>query len=339
MESRGISERRLWWRWATLDIGKPKAVLGLLIVGLVLGFSSAIARPTHGYGDLIDEFCISRGRLRIAGHQPHCGMCHQPGTFDDLPANHVEPNWAEFERGKASGDFSYFCPGGTSASTQDNAPMATPSPIPNPVPAPAPSPSTEAADERRQMGMGMHGGEIDGGEMSGMGEMGRMRGRRQPTPPTTAPPSQSGTGRPFQAVPPGSESSTPTKPSSAPNSASGVLAIDRPPVPKPEVEQRLTKFRNDIGIKDPQRARWDAFAEAVRSAAQRRSEVATTPSPAAAASDGDAVSLLQTEQRHMSARIAALRYVSTAFTELLSVLDDTQRKIANEQLAAIVNTL
>ncbi|KAH2840384.1 hypothetical protein KXW36_001407, partial [Aspergillus fumigatus] len=44
------------------------------LIGLLFDLTSAIARPTHGYGDLIDEFCISRGRLRIAGHQPHCGM-------------------------------------------------------------------------------------------------------------------------------------------------------------------------------------------------------------------------------------------------------------------------
>jgi hypothetical protein len=343
MESRDSSDRRLRWRLGAVDLEQPKLVVSLVLIGLLFDLTSAIARPTHGYGDLIDEFCISRGRLRIAGHQPHCGMCHQPGTFDDLPANRVEPNWTEFERGKTSGDFGYFCPGGTStAPAQGNAPMAMPTPAPtNPAPPPAPASPPKAADGRQPMGMGMHGGEIDGGEMHGMGEMGRMRGRRQPAPSITAPAGQSGggAGHPSQAAPPpsGMTPST-TPPSAAATSAAGVLSIDRQPVPKPEVEQRLTKFRNEIGIRDSQRARWDAFAEAVRSAAQRHEEVATIAT-STAASGGDAVALLQTEQRHMSARIAALRYVSTAFTQLLSVLDEPQRKIANEQLAGIVNTL
>lgn len=336
MEFRDSSDRRLRWQWAALDAERPKLMLLLSIVGLLFDVSSASARPSHGFGDLIDEFCVSRGRLRIAAHQPHCGMCHQPGTFDDLPANRVEPNWTEFERGKASGDLSYFCPGGTStASPQGNAPMAMPTPTPTDrAPVPAPAPSTKAADGRQPTGMGMHGGEIDGGEMTGMSEMDRIRGRRLPAPSTTAPAGQSGAGRSSQAA-----SSPPGMTGAPPTSAAGVLSIDRPPVPKPEVEQRLTKLRNAIGIRDSQRAPWDAFAEAVRSAAQRHEEVATMPASTAAASGGDAVALLQTEQRHMSARIAALRYVSTAFTALLSALDDSQRKVANEQFAAIVNTL
>ena len=130
-----------------------------------------------------------------------------------------------------------------------------------------------------------------------------------------------------------------TPPNTAPGVAAGVSSIDRPPVPKAEVEQRLTSLRNEIGIKDSQRTRWEAFAEAARSAAQRHEEVATTPASATASSGGDGVALLQLEQRHMSARIAALRYVSTAFTELLAILDDSQRKIANERIAVIVNTL
>lgn len=314
--------------------------LVLCLGGLLMGFSAAVARPTHGYGDLIDEFCISRGRLRIAAHQPHCAMCHQPGTFDDTPANRVEPNWTEFERARATGDFSYFCPGGAATvPTPSNTPTTTASPAPsNPGTTPPPAAAPKAADVGRQTGTGMHGHDIDGGEMGEMAEMGR-RGRRQPAASPSAPAALGGTGHSQMSAPkPGAMSTAPSA-SNPSQSSSGVAPIDRAPVPKPEVEQRLTGLRDEIGIKDSQRARWDVFAEVVRSAAQRHEEVGATPASAAAESGGDGVARLQLEQRHMSARIAALRYVSAAFTEFLAVLDDSQRKIANERIATIINLL
>lgn len=73
------------------------------------------ARPGLGYGQLIDKYCIERGRLRVAGHQNHCVMCHSPGTFDPLPEDRVEPNWTEFERGRSTGNFDFFCPGNSAA--------------------------------------------------------------------------------------------------------------------------------------------------------------------------------------------------------------------------------
>lgn len=94
-----------------------RIAVGMVLIAAfaVVGGASTLARPTPGYGDLIDQYCISQGRLRVAAHQSHCAMCHQTGTFDSLPAHRVQPNWTEFESGRATGDFNFFCPGGSGA--------------------------------------------------------------------------------------------------------------------------------------------------------------------------------------------------------------------------------
>lgn len=108
--------------------GRPRrmgASSQLAILALVLlGWQTppAVARPGYGYGDLIDNYCIERGRLRVRAHQPHCAMCHHLGTFDTSPEHRVEPNWNEFIRARTSGDFSFFCPGGSDASQIARAP-------------------------------------------------------------------------------------------------------------------------------------------------------------------------------------------------------------------------
>ncbi len=114
--------------------GSAFAILGgfrnlrlLLLGGVFLGAGdlSATARPGPGYGDLVDKYCIERGRLRTAAHQGHCAACHQQGTFDSVPQHRVEPNWTEFESGRASGVFDFFCPA-------PQAPAAAAAPAPQP---------------------------------------------------------------------------------------------------------------------------------------------------------------------------------------------------------------
>lgn len=84
----------------------------LLLIGLTLGAieRSAQARPGPGYGDLIDKYCIAQARLRVGAHQGHCAACHHQGTFDIAPEHRIEPNWNEFERGRQTGVFDFFCP-------------------------------------------------------------------------------------------------------------------------------------------------------------------------------------------------------------------------------------
>lgn len=311
------------------------SVAYLAIVASIVAAATAAARPTQGYGSLIDGYCISRNRLRVAGHQPHCAMCHQSGTFDNLPAHRVEPNWTEFERGRTSGDFSFFCPG--DASGVPASPAATPSqsatPQPNPsaagnpapaapLPSPSPMPVRPGPSMAGEMGMGpMRGHEREGGERGGMGPTGNMG----QGPPVTSP------------------APTPADPAAVPSPAAtqqgmATPTIDRPVLMPADLEQHLSHFRDDVGIGEAQRPGWDAFAEAVRSAAGRRREIANAALPSSTPS-GDALTLMQLQERRLSARIAALRYVSTAFTRLLAVLDENQRKKANERFSPLLDAL
>lgn len=103
--------RKDWRR--QLRVSSSCTVVALVILGWQT--SPVFARPGNGYGDLIDNYCIERGRLRVRAHQPHCAMCHHLGTFDTSPEHRVEPNWNEFIKGRTTGDFSFFCPGGADA--------------------------------------------------------------------------------------------------------------------------------------------------------------------------------------------------------------------------------
>ncbi|SKA28298.1 LTXXQ motif family protein [Enhydrobacter aerosaccus] len=278
----------------TSMLDRKMTLAGLLITTLALaGGVSTMARPSQGYGDLIDTYCISQGRLRVPAHQSHCAMCHQTGTFDSLPAHRVQPNWAEFDKGRATGDFSFFCPGGsTGASPPASAATAEP----------APSSGT--------------------GELSGSPTM-SMHGR----PPAP----QQGAG---SAASP--EPHTMPMPAARPAPAPPSVA-DRQPVAPAEVEVRLTRFRDEIGIGQPEPANWTGFAESVRSAAaaDRRAFTEQTPSNEPL----DAVALVRQQERRLSARIAALRYVATAFTRLLPDLTEQQRKVANERFSLILEVL
>lgn len=118
----------------------PMRKLVFFAVSFILFLSSpSFARPGNGYGQLIDKYCIEKGRLRVPGHQNHCVMCHGAGTFDSLPENRVEPNWTEFERARSNGNFDFFCPGTTSSDPMSSMPMPASSSSP---PSPGPVEST-----------------------------------------------------------------------------------------------------------------------------------------------------------------------------------------------------
>lgn len=99
-------------RGTSAALGRSASLLTILLGGLLLiaAAPSAMARPGPGYGDLIDRYCIERGRLRVGAHQGHCAACHHQGTFDSAPEHRIEPNWTEFERGRDTGVFDFFCP-------------------------------------------------------------------------------------------------------------------------------------------------------------------------------------------------------------------------------------
>ena len=121
------------------------AIFVLTLLGWQM--SPVLARPGNGYGDLIDNYCIERGRLRVRAHQPHCAMCHHLGTFDTSPEHRIEPNWNEFIRGRTTGDFGFFCPGGAD-STQTAR-------VPGEKLPPGPKSATAEASENSTSPMGM----------------------------------------------------------------------------------------------------------------------------------------------------------------------------------------
>ena len=132
-------------RQRRLSVFSSVAIFVLTLLGWQM--SPVLARPGNGYGDLIDNYCIERGRLRVRAHQPHCAMCHHLGTFDTSPEHRIEPNWNEFIRGRTTGDFGFFCPGGTD-STQTAR-------VPGEKLPPGPKSATAEAAENSTSPMGM----------------------------------------------------------------------------------------------------------------------------------------------------------------------------------------
>lgn len=205
-------------------------VCSLLVVALD---GAAEARSGSGYGDLIDSYCIDRGRLRVRTHQGHCAACHHLGTFDSAPEHRVEPNWTEFERGRSGAGYDFFCPG-TSASSQ----------IPTP-----------AAPEKRP--------QVDPGGTSprtepGAGPMGMPPAvAAEPGPAKMTPPGAPGVG--VQATGAPAEQAPPNPPV---QSATGL--------PIAELTGRLKALHDTVGIRPGQEPVWREFVDAMAAASQRR---------------------------------------------------------------------
>ena len=79
---------------------------GVLFMGVV---APTMARP--GYANLINSFCSARNAVRVTYTDNGCSLCHHNGTFSSDPEHRVEPQWTEFETGRATSDYSFFCPG------------------------------------------------------------------------------------------------------------------------------------------------------------------------------------------------------------------------------------
>lgn len=124
------------------------SLLAAMPLFAALDGSTAFARPGSGYGDLIDTYCIDRGRLRVRAHQGHCAMCHHLGTFDSAPEHRIEPNWTEFDRGRLGAGFDFFCPG-ASASSQ----MPTPAAADQRAAAEPGTPTPQSARDANPMGL------------------------------------------------------------------------------------------------------------------------------------------------------------------------------------------
>lgn len=190
--------------------------------------SPALARP--GYANLINSFCSAQGRERTTYTDDGCTLCHHSGTFTTDPEHRLEPQWTEFEAGRNSGDYSFFCPGDgsaalVSADTGD---------------ADQPAPDTGANADMSWMALG-----YPNGHKTTMATESRAQGASVSAP--------------------GAASATPATP--APPSAAESLS---PPSPDAqtaaEVKSKLATLHSELGIGRTQESVWQELADAVLAA-------------------------------------------------------------------------
>ena len=107
----------------------------------------------------------------------------------------------------------------------------------------------------------------------------------------------------------------------------GMGTIDR-------VEGRIAFLRAETKITDAQTNVWNAFADALRTNAQKLSTIraAMMPQPGAA-SQQTLAARLDVQERWLVARLEGTRAIKVAFTNLVGTLSDDQKKTANELLA------
>ena len=96
------------------------------------------------------------------------------------------------------------------------------------------------------------------------------------------------------------------------------------------IEGRIAFFRAELGITESQAGVWEQFAEALRVSRRHLQEAQAALEHAHA--QMTSAERLEEYERHLSSRLESLRTARTAFTQLRSVLDDRQRKEADELL-------
>jgi hypothetical protein len=110
---------------------------------------------------------------------------------------------------------------------------------------------------------------------------------------------------------------------------SGMSTIDR-------VEGRIAFLRAELKITDAQASAWNAFADALRTNAQKLGEVRAAMMPRPGAAQPQAPTLaerLDLQERWLLARLEGTRAIKAAFTTLYGTLSDEQKKTADELLA------
>lgn len=101
-------------------------------------------------------------------------------------------------------------------------------------------------------------------------------------------------------------------------------------IPSDRIEGRIAFLRAELGITQAQTAAWDEVASALRTNAKRMSgaHVAQPQKPAMTSAER-----LEEQERLLSARLDSIRAVKPAYAKLYAVLDDTQKKNADELMA------
>jgi len=102
------------------------------------------------------------------------------------------------------------------------------------------------------------------------------------------------------------------------------------------VEGRIAFLRAELKITDAQAPVWNAFADALRTNAQKLAEVRGSMMPRATGGQQQAPTMaerLELQERWLLARLEGTRAIRSAVTNLYAALSDDQKKTADELLA------
>lgn len=100
------------------------------------------------------------------------------------------------------------------------------------------------------------------------------------------------------------------------------------------IEGRLAFLRAELHVTDAQNSAWTTFAEGVRSSRQHLLEARQQLNqPSSKPADR-----LEQYERHLAARLEALKSARTAFTQLYASLDEAQKRTADELVVPFIAT-
>ena len=102
------------------------------------------------------------------------------------------------------------------------------------------------------------------------------------------------------------------------------------------IDGRIAFLRAELRITDAQAATWNQFAEALRSS--RLHLLEARQQLAAPASSNAPTARLDQYERHLTARLEAIRTARIAFTQLYAALDEHQKHVADELVVPFLAT-
>ena len=100
------------------------------------------------------------------------------------------------------------------------------------------------------------------------------------------------------------------------------------------IDGRIAFLRAELRITEAQNPTWNVFADALKASRghlldARRALLETSARP---------IDRLESRERHLAARLEALRAVRSSFTQLFSVLNDSQKRAAEELIIPLLGT-
>ena len=97
------------------------------------------------------------------------------------------------------------------------------------------------------------------------------------------------------------------------------------------LDGRIAFLHAELRITQPQMPAWSEFANALRANAQRLTEQRATLAGMPRPADGSVIlATLEQGESVLAARLEGLRAIRVSYGRLLAVLDDTQRRVAEE---------